>query len=74
MTAEIFGASFLQESLFLAAKDGESSVNVGVVLEKMALYPRIPQHLCEVAGGDRKTQEISCIAFLHDLDVFKQSI
>jgi Condensation domain len=33
MTAEIFGASFLQESLFLAAKDGESSVNVGVVLE-----------------------------------------
>ena len=33
MTAEIFGASFLQESLFLAANDGESAVNVGVVLE-----------------------------------------
>jgi condensation domain-containing protein len=33
MTAEIFGASFLQESLFLSAKDGESAVNVGVVLE-----------------------------------------
>jgi hypothetical protein len=33
MTAETFGASFLQESLFLSAKDGESAVNVGVVLE-----------------------------------------
>src|ERR1700722_297851 len=33
MTAEIFGASFLQESLFRAAKGGESAVNVGVVLE-----------------------------------------
>ncbi len=33
MTAEIFGASFLQESLFLSATGGESAVNVGVVLE-----------------------------------------
>lgn len=33
MTAEIFGASFLQESLFQSAEDGESAVNVGVVLE-----------------------------------------
>lgn len=33
MTAEIFGASFLQESLFLSATGGESAVNVGVVLK-----------------------------------------
>jgi len=33
MTAEIFGASYLQESLYLSAKNGESAVNVGVVLE-----------------------------------------
>jgi len=33
MTAEIFGASFLQESLYLSATGGESAVNVGVVLE-----------------------------------------
>lgn len=33
MTAEIFGASYLQESLYLSAENGESAVNVGVVLE-----------------------------------------
>jgi hypothetical protein len=32
MTAEIFDASYLQESLFRSAKNGESAVNVGVVL------------------------------------------
>lgn len=33
MTAEIFDASYLQESLYRSAKNGESAVNVGVVLE-----------------------------------------
>jgi tyrocidine synthetase-3 len=32
MTAEIFDASYLQESLYRSAKNGESAVNVGVVL------------------------------------------
>jgi Condensation domain len=32
MTAETFGASYLQESLYRSAKNGESAVNVGVVL------------------------------------------
>jgi hypothetical protein len=32
MTAEIFDASYLQESLYRSAKSGESAVNVGVVL------------------------------------------
>ncbi len=38
MTAEIFDASYLQESLYRSAKDGESAVNVGVVLR----LPRPP--------------------------------
>jgi hypothetical protein len=33
MSAEIFWSSHLQESLYLSAKDGESAVNVAVVLE-----------------------------------------
>ncbi len=32
MTAEIFDASYLQESLYRSAKNGESAVNVGLVL------------------------------------------
>jgi Condensation domain len=32
MTAELFDASYLQESLYRSAKNGESAVNVGVVL------------------------------------------
>ena len=30
MTAEIFDASYLQESLYRSAKNGESAVNVGL--------------------------------------------
>jgi Condensation domain len=33
MTTEAFAASYLQESLYLTADNGESAVNVGVVLE-----------------------------------------
>jgi hypothetical protein len=48
MTAEIFDASYLQESLYRSAGNGESAVNVGVVLELRGLLD-VPRLLAAIS-------------------------
>ena len=49
MTSEIFRASYLQESLYLSARNGGSAVNVGVVLQLRGSLD-IPRLLAAIGG------------------------